>query len=73
VRRCASCRIGRRDELRRDLSRRAESSVVEHSQILLNGPACGFRRQPFLALDALLPVGICLDEAGINRKPFAAD
>ena len=51
----ASCRIGRRDELGRDLGRPAESSVLEHSQILLNGSACGFRRQPFLALDALLP------------------
>jgi len=66
-------RIGRRDELGRDLGRRAESSVVEHSQILLNGSACGFRRQPFFALDALLPVGFRLDEAGINRKAFAAD
>ena len=26
-----------------------------------------------IALDALLPVGIRLDEAGINRKAFAAD
>jgi hypothetical protein len=26
-----------------------------------------------LALDALLPVGVRLDEAGINRKAFAAD
>ena len=68
----ASCRIGRRDELGRDLGRRAESSVVEHSQILLNGSAGGFRRQPFLALDALLPVGVRLDQAGINRKAFAA-
>jgi hypothetical protein len=41
--------------------------------VLLNGSACGFRWQPFLALDALLPIGISLDQAGINRKAFAAD
>src|ERR1700692_1079423 len=69
----ASCRIGRRDELGRDLGRSSESGVVEYSQILLNGPACGFWRQPFPALDALLPIGIRLDQAGIDRKAFAAD
>ena len=59
--------------LGRDLGRCAESSVVEHSQILLNSSAGGFRRQPFLALDGVLPVGIRLDQAGINCKAFAAD
>jgi hypothetical protein len=66
-------RIGRRDELGRDFGRRPESSVVKPSQILLNSPACGFRRKPFLTLDPLLPVGIRLDQAGIDRKAFAAD
>ena len=43
------------------------------SQILLKSSACGFRRNPFLALDALLPVGVRLDQAGIDRKAFAAN
>ena len=63
----------RRRSARISLGRRAESSVVDHSQILLNGSAGGFRRQPFLALDAVLPVGVRLDQPGINRKAFAAD
>jgi hypothetical protein len=51
----------------------SESSVVEYSQILLNGPACGFWRKSFLALHALLAVGVRLDQAGIDRKAFAAN
>jgi hypothetical protein len=39
----------------------------------LSGPACGFQRKPFLALDAILPVGIRLDQAGINRKAVATN
>ena len=33
----------------------------------------GLGRQPLLALDTLLPVGVRLDQAGIDRKAFAAD
>src|ERR1700733_3800802 len=66
-------RIGRRDEFGCDLGCSSESSVVEYGQILLNGPACSFRRKPFPALDALLAVGVRLDQAGIDRKAFAAN
>jgi len=66
-------RIDRRDELGRDFGRRSESSVVENSQILLNSPTCSFRRKPFLTLDPVLPAGVRLDQAGIDRKAFAAN
>jgi hypothetical protein len=69
----ASCRIGWRDELGRDLRRCAESGIVEHSQILLNGSAVAPGGSPFSPLDTLLPVRIRLDEAGIDRKAFATD
>jgi hypothetical protein len=66
----ASCRIGRRDKFGRDVA--APKAASSKDQILLNGSACGSQGQPFLALDALLPVG-GLDQAGINRKAFAAN
>jgi len=33
----------------------------------------GLWGQPLLALDAVLPVGIRLDQAGIDRKAFSAN
>src|SRR5262249_30977892 len=69
----ARCRIGRRDKLRRNLGGSTEGSIIKHGHILLDRPASRFRWQPLFALDPVLPVGIRLDQAGIDRKPFAAD
>lgn len=69
----ARCRISRRDELGRYFGRRAEGRVIEHSQIFFDGPAGRLCRQPLRTFDALLPVGIRSDQAGINRTGLAAD
>ena len=39
---------------------------------LVDGPACGLWEQSFPAVDAVLPVRIRLDQAGIDRKAFSA-
>jgi len=69
-------RIGRRDELRRDLCRGAEGRIVECRQILLHGVA----RRGGIALFAPLGtgyrpalVGVGLDKARIDGKALAAD
>jgi hypothetical protein len=59
--------------LGRDLSRCTEGRIVQHGQILFDCPSTGFPRQALLALDALLPVRVRLDQAGIDREAFAAD
>ena len=46
--------------------------MVKPSQILLES-SLWLPAEPFLALDALLPVGVRLDQAGINRRAFAAN
>src|SRR5262245_66339167 len=66
-------RVGRRDELRGDLGRSSERRIVEHGEILIDGPAGQLGRQTLGSLDALLPVGLGLDQAGIDGKALAAD
>ena len=56
-----------------DISRSAEGLIVEHGQILFDRPAGCFRWQSLLTLDSLLPIGIRLDQTGIDRKGFAAN
>jgi hypothetical protein len=65
--------VGGRHELRGDLGRGSESSVVEDSQILTNCSASGLRWKSFVAFDPLLPIGIGLDQARIDRESFSAD
>ena len=66
-------RIGRRDELWRNLGRSTERSVVENGQIFFDSASRGLRRKSLLALYTLLPVCFRFDQAGIDRKAFAAD
>jgi hypothetical protein len=66
-------RIGRRDELWRNLGRRTKRSVVENGQILFYGASRGLWRKSLLALYTLLPVRLRLDQASIDRKALAAD
>ena len=66
-------RIGRRDELRRHLARRAERRIIEDGQILLDRTAGGIRRQTRSTLDAVAIAGVGLDQAGIDGKAFATD
>jgi hypothetical protein len=66
-------RIGRRDELWRNLGRRTKRSIVEYGQILVNGASRGLWRKSLLALYTFLPVRLRLDQAGIDRKALAAD
>ena len=56
-----------------DIGRSAEGPIVEHSHIFFDRPASRFWRQPLLTLDPFLPIGIRLDQTGIDRKGFAAD
>src|SRR6478736_3474882 len=67
------CRIGRRDELGHHIGRSAEGLIVEHGHIFFDRPSGRFWWQPLLTLAPLLPIGIRLDQTGIDRKGFAAD
>src|SRR6201993_4330112 len=69
----ACCWISRKDELGNDLGRGPKGRIIQHGQILLDGTAHGLWGQPLLALDAVLPVRVRLDQAGINRKAFSAN
>ena len=64
--------VNRRPTLTPDWSR-TKGRVIEHGQILIDGPTCGLRRQSLLAFDPVLPVRIGLDQAGIDRKAFSPD
>src|SRR6185312_17525238 len=66
-------RIGWRQELRRHLARSAKGGIVEHSEVLIDSPAGHLGRKALRSFDALLPVRIGLDQAGIDSKTFAAD
>ena len=69
-------RVGRRDELRRDLAGRTEGRVIEGCQVLLHGAARSLgitRLLPFRARDRTLLVGISYNQARIDRKPFTTD
>src|ERR1700691_6273264 len=67
------CRIGRRDELGHDIGRSAVGLIVEHVHIFFDRPAGRFWWQPLLTLNPFLPIGIRLDQTGIDRKGFPAD
>src|SRR5262249_13708627 len=69
-------RVRRRYELRCDLARRAISRIIKGRQILLGGA------MRLLRIDILAPpsaggratlVGVGLNQAGVDRKPFAAN
>src|SRR5262249_27623804 len=62
--------VGRRDQLGNDLGRSPKGRIIQHGQILLDGSARSLWGQ---ALDAVLPVRVRLDQAGIDRKAFSAD
>ncbi|MBR1235585.1 hypothetical protein JQ611_26455 [Bradyrhizobium sp. AUGA SZCCT0182] len=70
------CGIGWRDELRHNVAGSAPCGIVAGRQILLYC-AAGPRRiailAPILTCDRTLLVGICLDQARINRKTFATN
>src|ERR1700733_9235533 len=53
--------------------RSAEGLIVDHSHIFFHRPAGRLWWQPLLALDPFLPIGIRLDQTGIDRKGFPAD
>lgn len=65
-------RIGRRDELGCDLAGRAEGCIVECRQVLANRPAgIDIIGSPLVTRDRALLVGVCGDQAGVNRKALA--
>ena len=69
------CRIGARDELRRDLTGRAESGVIQSCEILADrstSPGTKIVSAPFVTRNGALFVGIGSDEARVHRKPVAA-
>lgn len=69
-----ACRwIGRRDKLGNDLGRGSKCRIVQDGEILIDGAACSLWRQSLLALNAVLPVRVCSDQAGINRKALSAN
>jgi hypothetical protein len=67
------CRIGRRNELRRDLACCAKCRIVEGGQIFLDGTTGGGRRQTRGAVDAVAVTGVGLDQTGVDGKTFTAD
>src|ERR1700680_4838558 len=70
------CRIGWRDELRHDVAGRAPCRVVEGRQILLHRAAGALRIAvlvPVRTGDRALLVGVSLDQARIDSKPFATN
>jgi hypothetical protein len=69
----ARCRIRRRDKLGRDLSRSAEGCIIEDSQVLINRVPRSLSWKSLFTLDTSLPIGVRLDQAGIDRKGFTAN
>lgn len=67
-----SRRIGRRDELRRHLARRAERRIVESGEIFLDRTARCIRRQAPGTLDTVAIPRVRVDQTGVDRKAFAA-
>ncbi len=65
-------RIGRRDELRCHFSRGAEGCVVQHGYVFVDRAAGHVLRQALRSLNATLPVGVGLDQAGVDREAVAA-
>src|SRR5262249_55116841 len=69
-------RVGWRHELRPDLGRRTEGSIVECGKVFPHG-AAGCRwvafRAPLAARNRTLLVGIGHDQAGVDRKSLGAD
>jgi hypothetical protein len=69
-------RIGRCDELRGHSARRTKDAVIEGCQILLHGATGSLGLDllaPLVARDRTLLVGVCYNQAGIDRKAFATD
>jgi hypothetical protein len=54
------------------LARRSESVVIEHGEILLDGPAGLVRVKSFISGRSLAAVRIGLNETGVDREGFAA-
>jgi hypothetical protein len=52
---------------------RAEGGLVEHRQIFSHRMVCWLGHLPLAARHALLPVGIGLDHAGVDREALAAN
>jgi len=67
------CRIGRRNELRRDLACCAKCRIVEGGQIFLDGTTGGGRRQTRGAVDAVAVTGVGLDQTGVDGEAFLTD
>lgn len=68
-------RIGARDELRRDLTGRPESGVIQRCEILADrstSPGAKIVGAPRVTRNGALFVGIGSDEARVHRKPVAA-
>jgi hypothetical protein len=71
-----SSRVGRRDELRLDLGRRAKGGVVQRGEVLFDRPPSRCRIELFLPLcawDRALTVSVGFDQACIDRERLAAD
>src|SRR5215470_7535992 len=68
--------VGRRDELRLDLGRRAKGRVVQRGHVLLHRPAGRSRIElllPLYAWDRTLTVGVGFDQARIDGETLAAN
>src|ERR1700722_11175370 len=69
-------RIGWGHKLRPDFTRRPECRVIERSEILLRRPVRRLRvnrRVPLRSADRPLLVGVCNNQARINRKALASN
>jgi hypothetical protein len=66
-------RIGWGDELGNNRRRPAKGGIIQHRQVLVDGPARRLRRQAGSARDAALAVGVGGNQAGVRREAFAAD
>ena len=69
------CRIGARDELRRDLTGRSESGVIQSCEILADrstSPGTKIVSAPLVTRNGALFIGIGSDEARVHLKPVAA-
>jgi len=67
-------RIGRGHKLRLDFARRPECRVIEGGEVLLRRPVRRLRvnrRVPLRSADRPLLVGVCNNQARINRKALA--
>ena len=72
-----TCRVGTGSELGFDLAGSAESSLIQCVEILADGALRLSRIDPglipLLLRCGVLIIGNCLDQAGINGQPLAAN